>query len=127
MRIAQRGNQASKLPSHSSFLLLPRAGLSIIRALSPLGYTIRALTRTPTTPLFTSLPNVHPTFFDYSDLGSVQTAFEGADVVYGLTLADSEVLLGFKEEKMSGMMSEEQQGRRLVDVAGEKGVKLFFW
>lgn len=66
-----------------------------------------------------------PVFLDYSDFSSVEAAFEGADVVYGLTLADTQQLLGFKEE--SEMMSELEQGRRLIDVARRMGVKLFFW
>lgn len=101
----------------------------MIRALSPLGYTIRALTRSPTSQttlsLFSDFPNVSPIFFDYSDLGSVEAAFEGVDVVYGLTLADTPQLLGLKKE--SEMMSELEQGMRLVDVAKRMGVKLFLW
>ncbi|ORY90874.1 hypothetical protein BCR35DRAFT_328630 [Leucosporidium creatinivorum] len=104
-------------------------GLSVIKSLAPLGYHIRALTRSPTSPstlsLFSNHPNVTPTSFDYSDLSSVEAAFEGADVVYGLTLADTPHMLGLKEE--SGMISELEQGRRLVDVAKRMGVKMFFW
>jgi hypothetical protein len=101
----------------------------VIHALAPLGYTIRALTRFPTsnsTPsLFADFPNVTPVFFDYAEFSSVEAAFDGVDVVYALTLADTQQLLGFKKD--SSMMNELEQGKRMVDVAKKMGVKLFFW
>lgn len=100
-----------------------------MKSLSSLGYSIRALTRDPTSEktlkTFSGLAGVTPTAFDVSEEQSVRSAFEGVDVVYGVSLPDGAEFVGYG--KTPGAVSEFEQGRMMVDVAKEKGVKLFVW
>lgn len=92
---------------------------------------MRALTRSPTSPKTLSaikdLQNVEPIHFDIEDRASVERAFEGAAVVFGLSIPDLELLTAAPKTFVSHQMGEEAQGKRLADVAKEKGVGIFVW
>lgn len=103
------------------------AGASVTKALSEAGYQVRGLTRNPDS--LTVSPNIIPTFFDINDVPSIKAAFENAELVFAMTNADVAEIIApagtYKREP--GSLTEADLGKRLVDVAKEKGVKLFVW
>ncbi|GAA5904729.1 hypothetical protein JCM5296_000748 [Sporobolomyces johnsonii] len=110
-------------------------GLSVVRALSqaPDKYRVLALTRSPSSASTLSVlsrfgPSVLPTYFNIDDVSSVRAAFKQADVVYAVTIPDPSIVVRKPGAKSTtGMLSEEEQGKRMADVAKEVGVELFLW
>lgn len=101
------------------------------RALSKAEYHVRALTRNPkkSAATFSGLARVEPMYFDVADRASVQAAFKGAQVVFGMAFPDSnEIMAPFGTYvKPRGVLDELEQGRILADVAKGESVEVFAW
>jgi len=116
----------SQLTSDPLFVVLGATGgqgRSIVRAIeeSPTAYRVRAVTRDASKPASKALENIGCTVVAVSDIGSVEgvrKAFEGADVVFAITMSD------YSED---GIEREYQQGKAQMDAAKAEGVKTVVW
>lgn len=95
---------------------------------------MRALTRSPSSPetlrTLSGLANVQPFPFDIEDRASVEAAFAGASVVFGISHPHREAMLAdptTQPPPAAEGLSEQEQGKRLADMAKEKGVDIFVW
>lgn len=98
-------------------------GGATVKALVKLGrYTIRAITRDPTSAkaqALAAMPGVQVVQADFDDLASMEKAFNGCDAVFAVT--DFWKACGLDPVK------ELQQGKNLVDAAKAAQVKHFVW
>lgn len=107
-------------------------GLSVVRAFASAGFLVRALTRSPTKPATLALlasagPKVQAVLFDLNDTSTIQAAFDGADIVFGVTVPEDGALMaspGSAEAGYSGL-DETEQGVVMIKAAKEVGVGMF--
>jgi len=98
-------------------------GRSIVRAIeeSSTAYRVRAVTRDASKPAAKALETIGCSVVAVSDIGSVEgvrKAFEGADVVFAVTMSD------YSE---GGIEREYKQGKAQMDAAKAEGVKTVVW
>lgn len=103
----------------------PLISLQVVRALcKETQFHIRAVTRNPQNAAaqnLARLPNVSIVKADFSDPATLVAAFEGAEVVYGVTnYYDPKIQEG-------DTLEEARQGCHMADIAKQTGVELFIW
>ncbi|KAK4686222.1 hypothetical protein P7C73_g3900, partial [Tremellales sp. Uapishka_1] len=108
-------------------------GLSVTKALSQAGYTIRALTRSPssakTISAFQGLKNVVPTLYDHADPSNLPRILAGAQIVYAIPVPDDPAMMASpgSPESISKLPSEKQQGITIADAVQGAGTPLLIW